>query len=209
MRSAKSRNGRRRSSSSRIRLRSYGRQPVPFVGHDDQRAAAFEHQSEQADVLLGHAVVCIQHGDHDLRLLDGLQRLDDAEFLDRLVHARLAANAGRIDQQVLAIVALERHGDAVPRRAGLIEDDEPLFAQQSIRERRFANVGSTDDGDAQLFVVVIPGLRRCPRDRRARARLPSRRRYDRRVPPISRSARRVPGHETRRSRYPHPGLPPC
>jgi len=42
-----------------------------------------DDQSEQAGVLLGDRVVGVEHRDHDVRLLDCLQRLDDAELLDR------------------------------------------------------------------------------------------------------------------------------
>ena len=75
-----------------------------------------------------------------LRAIDRLQRLDDAELLDRLADAGLAPHAGGVDQHVVLTVALERHLDRVARRAGLVERDQPLFAEQPVDQRRLADV---------------------------------------------------------------------
>ncbi len=56
---------------------------VPLVDGEHQGASLLDHRAEQACVLFGDAVVRVHHGDHHVRRLDGLQRLDDAEFLDR------------------------------------------------------------------------------------------------------------------------------
>ena len=68
-------------------LSLFRRQPIPFVGDDDQRPAPFQHQPEQADVLFGHTFPGVEHGDDDMGPLDGLQCLDDTELLDRLADA--------------------------------------------------------------------------------------------------------------------------
>ena len=99
----------------------------------------------------------IENGDNNLGALDGLQRLDDTEFLDRLPDSGPAPNACRVDQEILSIIAFERHCYAVPRRAGLIEHNESFFAEQAIRERRFADVRPTYDRNTQRAFIVIVG----------------------------------------------------
>ena len=79
---------------------------------------------------------------------DRLQRFDDAELLDRLADARLAADTGRVDQHVFAIGTLEAHLYRVSRRTRLVEDDQPVLAEQSVGKRRLADVRAPDDGDA-------------------------------------------------------------
>ena len=134
------------------------RQSVPLVCNNNQRAAALHYQAQQADVLFGYAFLGIEHGNHDLCTFYGLQCLDDAEFLDRFVHTGLATYSRRIDKQVLAIVALERNRDTVTRRTRLVEYDHPLLAKQAVCQRRFTNVGTTDNGDSQLPVVFVFGV---------------------------------------------------
>ena len=75
-------------------------------------AAALGDHAEEARILLRDRVVRIDDADHDVRRIDCLQRLDDAELLDRLLDARAAPHAGGIDQRVAAAVAFERHEDA-------------------------------------------------------------------------------------------------
>ena len=113
---------------------------VPLVDGDDQRAAALGDDAEQARILLGDRVVRVDHADHDVRRVDRLQRLDDAEFLDRFLDARAAPHAGRVDQRVAPAVALERHVHRIARRARLVERDQALLAEQAVDQRRLADV---------------------------------------------------------------------
>ena len=154
---------------------------VPLVDGDDQRAAALGDHAEQARILLRDGVVRVDDADHDVRRIDGLQRLDDAELLDRFLDARAAAHAGSIDQRVATAVALERHEHRIARRARLIERDQPLLAEQSIDERRLADVRPADHGDANVVGTgAIAASSRASQARRARA--PSTRARRRRAP---------------------------
>ena len=101
----------------------------------------------------------VDDADHDVRGVDGLQRLDDAELLDRFLDARTAPHAGRVDQRVAAAVALERHVDRVARRARLVERDQALLAEQAVDQRRLADVRPADHRDAD--VVADPRHRSC------------------------------------------------
>ena len=135
-----------------------------LLTRDDQRAAALGDHAEQRGILLGDRVVRIDDADHDVRRVDGLQRLDDAEFLDRFFDARAASHAGGIDERVATAVALERHEHRVARRARLIERDQALLAQQPIDERRLADVRPADHRDANIVGTGgIAVLGRAPR----------------------------------------------
>jgi hypothetical protein len=61
--------------------------------------------------------------------------------------ARAAPDAGRVDQRVALAVALERHHDGVARRAGLIEGDHAILAEQPIDQGALADVGAADHRD--------------------------------------------------------------
>ena len=136
IRSAKSRNGSRRSRSSRTFFRCSGDSPSHLLV---TTTSALPRSSTSPN---------------------GLQCLDDTELLDRLADARLAPDSRRIDQHVLAIIALERNLDGIASRPRQIVDDQPLLTEQAIRQRRFADVGSTDDGNPEfVFVVGLGRLR--------------------------------------------------
>ena len=103
----------------------------------------------------------IDHGHDHVRGLDCLQRLDDAELLDGLLHARAAPQARGVDQRIALAVALEGHHDGIAGRARLVECHHAVLAQQPVDQRALADVGAADDGDldaARLpFVRVIRG----------------------------------------------------
>ena len=80
-----------------------------------------------------------------LRVLDRLQRLDDRELLDRFEHLAAPSDSRGVDQRVALAAALEVDVDRVARRAGLVERDDALLAEDRVDERRLADVGPADD----------------------------------------------------------------
>ena len=134
------------------------RDVVPLVDRDDERAAAVGDEAEQRRVLLGDGLARIDHADHDVRVLDRLQRLDDAPFLEVFLDARLAPHARRVDQHEAAPVALERHVHGVARRARLVEGDHALLADQPVDQRRLADVRPADHADADRALGGLVGL---------------------------------------------------
>ena len=50
---------------------------VPLVHRQHQRAALLEDVTGQTHVLVAHLAARIEHQNHDIRLVDRLQRLDD------------------------------------------------------------------------------------------------------------------------------------
>ena len=147
---AKSRNGRRKSRPARISSRLSMGMPSHLLTAMISARPRSATMPNKARILLRHRVVRVDDADHDVRRVDGLQRLDDAELLDGFFDARTAAHAGGIDQRIASAVALERHEHRIARRAGLIERDQPLLAQQPIDQRRLADVRPADHGDANV-----------------------------------------------------------
>jgi len=69
------------------------------------------------------------------------------ENFSTVVHLAAPAHARRVDQRVARIAVLEVEPDGVARRAGLVERDDALLAEQRVDERRLADVRTPDDGD--------------------------------------------------------------
>ena len=85
-------------------------------------------------VLLGDAVARVDHDQAHIRALDGELCTHDGELLDAVVHAGLAADAGGIDKDILAVFVLKAAVDAVARRTGDVADDDALFAEDEVHE---------------------------------------------------------------------------
>ena len=113
-----------------LRRAARGRAASHLLTPTTTRAARLEDVARQVRVLLGDAVLRVEQQDHDVRVLDRLQRLDDRKLLDRFEHLAAAAHARGVDQRVRASVALEVEIDRVARRARLVERDDALLAEQ-------------------------------------------------------------------------------
>ena len=135
---------------------------VPLVDRNHQRATVLSDQAHQARILLADVGLRIDDGHDDMRALDCLQRLDDRELLDGLPDTRLAADAGSVHQHVRLAVVIEGYVDRIARRSRHIGGEHALLSDQTIHQRRFADVRPADNGDTDAAIV----LRRFRRYRR-------------------------------------------
>ena len=163
---------------------------VHLVHRHHERAARLEDVAADVRVLLGDVLRGVHHQDHDVGALDRLQRLHHGELLDGLEHLALAADARGVDERVGLALPARLDLDRVARGAGLVEGDHALLAQHAVHERRLADVGAPDDGDARVVGLGLAprgsaGKRRQRVLDRAAAR-------PRRAPRRSRAARRAP-----------------
>ena len=133
---------------------------VPFVDRDHQRAAGIERIAQHTRVLVGHAFAGIEHDHRDLAMFDRLQGLDDRELLDHLLHPRLAAHAGGVDQPVQTAIAFHVDGDRVARGARHLRGDHPLLAEQAVDQGRLADVRTAYEGDTDTRGVGVELRRR-------------------------------------------------
>ena len=138
---------------------------VPLVGADDEAGGFVERDADDVQVLRPQPHRGVEDDDGDVGALDGALGAHDAVVLDRAVDAAGAADAGGVDQRHLLAVVLEGRVDGVARRAGDVADDDALLAEDGVGERRLADVGPADDGDAQalrgfgLLVVRVRQIR--------------------------------------------------
>ena len=204
----------RRAKSRKSSLRSRSRltcvapllaQAIPLVDRHHQRPPGLEDEAGDVRVLLGDVLPRIEHQDHDVGILDRLQGLHHRELLRRLVDLAAAAQAGGVDQRVGPPAALELDVDAVAGRAGLVEGDDALLAEEGVDQRGLADVGPADDGDLRSASPVASGCA-APRPRTAPAPAPSDRSRRRRAPPRSPAARPARARETRRRPSARPAL---
>ena len=82
-------------------------QTIPLIDNDQQGAATLQYMPRQGGVLFADTLLRIQDQQHHIGLFDGLQRLDDTEFLDRLVDPGPAPHPRRIDKRVGPLVTGE------------------------------------------------------------------------------------------------------
>ena len=110
-------------------------------------------------ILVGNVGLGVDHQDDHVGILDRLQRLDHRELLDRLEDLAALPHARRIDEHVMLAAALEVDLDGIARRARGVEGDDALLAEQGVDQRRLADVGAADDGDAHGIGLLLFVLR--------------------------------------------------
>ena len=152
--------------------------------------------------------VGVDQDECDVGAACGLERAHLAPELDLLALRAMAAQAGGVDQAVDAVAALQADVDRVARRAGDLADDRALLVAERVQQRRLADVGATEDGDADLVGRALDA-----RDVRARAGARRSRRAGRpwrcRAAPRARRGRRGRARGTRAPRRGGPGCRAC
>src|SRR5689334_1766153 len=118
---------------------------IPFVDDDDQSSAALPCQRSDLEILVVQTFNGVKHEDADIRALNGATRSQRRVELDSLFHLRLASQTGRVDEDYLAAMKDHRRVDCIARRPRFIGDHESVFAEQSVDERGFAHIRSTND----------------------------------------------------------------
>lgn len=128
-------------------LRGEGVEQVVFVHHQD--AGLFGFQDELGDLAILHlgSACAIDDEEAEVGAADALQGLLDAEDLNLRINAIAAANAGGVDELVVATVvsAIDVHG--IARGPGDLADDGALLLEDGVDEGGFTSVGTADDGD--------------------------------------------------------------
>ena len=100
----------------------------------------------QALVLMGHPVGGVDHEEHDIGVVEGLQGPHHGVVLGALLGARPPPHPGGVDEADGPVGRVDLGVDGVARRPGQVVDDRALLAEQAVEQRRLAHVGPTDDG---------------------------------------------------------------
>ena len=134
---------------------------VPLVHHNDAGLSGVVGQARHLGVLLGDAVLGVDHNEAHVAALNGHGGPEDAVFLDGVVHLGLFAHTGGVDEVILAGGVFKVAVDGVPGGTGHVADDDPLLAQDPVGEAGLAHVGLADDGHLDhVAVLLLVGLRR-------------------------------------------------
>ena len=123
---------------------------VPLREHEDGRRVRAARHVGHVQILLGDALGGVDQDERDVGAASGLERAHLAPELHLLALRAVAPQAGRVDQAVDAVAALEADVDRVARRARDLGDDRALLVAERVQERRLADVRAAEDGDADL-----------------------------------------------------------
>ena len=87
--------------------------------------------------------------------LDLAERHRDRQLLDVLLDPRLAADAGRVDEDVVLAGERQRAVDRIGGGAGLVVDQRALLAEQPVAQGRLAGVGLAEQRDPHRARVQL------------------------------------------------------
>ena len=131
---------------------------VPLVHHDDAGLSRLMGQTRHLGVLLGNAVVGVDHNETHIAALNGHGGPQNAVSLDIVVHLGLLPHTGGVDEVILALGVLKIAVDGVPGGAGHVADNDTLLTQNTVGQAGFPHVGLADDGHLDhvgLLVLVL------------------------------------------------------
>ena len=148
----------RDSSASTSRRSSGSSISSHLLSSDQDRAAGGVDALGQALVLAGDALGGVDHEQGDVGVVDRPQGPHERVVLGRVVDPRAPAHAGGVDEHDRSVLGLDERVDGVAGRAGEVVDDGAVLADEAVEQRRLADVGPPDDGDARR-----PRLVRRPR----------------------------------------------
>ena len=128
---------------------------IPLVDGYDHSLASLVGNAGDLGVLLGDPFLGVDHEDRDIRSLHRADRAHDHIALQVLFDLVLAPEACSINEDVLLAVMLYARVDGVAGRSRDVRDDQPVLSDQPVYNRRFADVGLSDDCDVDRFVLFF------------------------------------------------------
>ena len=136
------------------RVERFGRREVDLVDHHDGRNAAFPDAADD----FGRTVALL-HGVGDVEDDVGVGHGAGHEFHHRLLQFVTGfEDARRVGVDDLEIFAGDDAHDAVARGLRLGGDDRQFFADQSVHQCRFSDIGISDDIYKARFVHFLSGI---------------------------------------------------
>ena len=112
-------------------------------------------QAGDLGILLGDALIGVDEDQAHVAAVDGGDGAHVGILLNGVVHLRLAAHAGGVDEAVLAEFVFVVAVDGVAGGARHVGDDGALRAQDLIEQAGLAHVGLAHDGDADNVVLLL------------------------------------------------------
>ena len=106
-------------------------------------------------ILLGEALSGVNDDDADIRPVHCHIGTQDAVLLDVVIHTGLAADAGGVDEHILAVFVFQDAVGGVPGGAGNIGYNGPLLTGHAVHQRALAHIGLADDGNLDVLLVIL------------------------------------------------------
>ena len=101
-------------------------------------------------ILFQNPFSCIDDHKYHARSINRTQGTHDTVTLNGQSDLPLAAHAGSINEEILHPVACEVCVNGVACRSGNITDDDAVFSQQTIYQRGFSDIRTSNYGDCNL-----------------------------------------------------------
>ena len=132
-------------------------QTVPLIDCNDQSTTCIHNKTKQVGILFTNPLPGIEHHDHHMSIRNRLQGFNNTELFNMLLDPCAAPHTGRIDQGVELIIFFKWDIDTVTRCPRHIENNYPLFTEDTIHQRRLPNIGTTNNGNLYplLFFVLF------------------------------------------------------
>ena len=136
---------------------------VPLVDRDDQRAAFFEHQRGDLEILVFQSASRIEQQHDNFGKIDCVARIGYSQLFQLFDHQRLFAHTCSVDQPYRpratgGIVPGPVDRDRIAGNPGFWPGQQAVFAQDTVDQRRFARIRPTDDGQFQNALRIVFGF---------------------------------------------------
>ena len=132
---------------------------VPLVEREHERAARFQHEVDDAHVLLAERLRHVEHDDGDLGLLQRSRRAQGGVEVGALLQVHATADAGGVDEAPQPSAEVDDLVDRVARGAGEFVDDDPLLPRGLVQQRGLAHVRATQDRHTSRSADLVLGDR--------------------------------------------------
>src|SRR5690606_30018020 len=111
-----------------------------------------KHKACNMGVLVRDLGLRVEHEQHHVARLDGLQGLDHGELFYRFEYLSTTTQTRRVDKCIGDPAAFKFDFNGIARRTRHIEGNDAFLAQQGIDERGLPYVGASDNGKLDAMV---------------------------------------------------------
>src|SRR3990170_8305668 len=125
---------------------------IPLVDGEEERLAGIHRGLGDFEVLRAKLLRGVEKNTHNVGALDGLDAAECGVEFERLMDTRGAPETGGVDQGEARALVIENRIDRIACGARLRRDDHALFAEQTVDQRRLADIGASDDGERNRII---------------------------------------------------------
>ena len=128
---------------------------IPLIDGNDDCLSPLMGNSGDLGVLLRDTLHGINQKHHNIGTLHGTYRTHDHIAFQIFLYLILAPQSRSIDENILLAVVGNRSINGIPCGACHIGDDQSVFTEHFIDQRRFSNVRLTNNGHTNLIIFFL------------------------------------------------------